>query len=193
MLALAWEYLTGRAVAASYGDREHAEWPPHPDRVFQALVAAWGERGCDGDERAALEWLERAGPPLVAAPSNVETVETHKVFVPTNDIEGRRRGAYGDKELELLPAYRVRKDRRFPATVVGDATCALIWANASVGEHRAALERVANSVTYLGHSTALVRAWLDDSPPAPDWQPASTEGTAEVQLRVPEPGRLEVL
>ncbi len=45
MLVIAWQYLTGRSVATDFADRQAAEWPPHPDRVFQALVAAWGERG----------------------------------------------------------------------------------------------------------------------------------------------------
>ena len=68
MLAIAWQYLTGSAVAATVTDREEPEWPPHPDRVFQALVASWGERGGDPDERAALAFLETLGPPELVAP-----------------------------------------------------------------------------------------------------------------------------
>jgi CRISPR-associated protein Csb2 len=59
MLAIEVECLTGVSVAATPQRREEPEWPPHPDRLFQALVAAWG-RNEDRreDERAALEWFE---------------------------------------------------------------------------------------------------------------------------------------
>ena len=33
-LAIAWEYLTGYAVATDPSTRDRAEWPPHPARVF---------------------------------------------------------------------------------------------------------------------------------------------------------------
>jgi CRISPR-associated protein Csb2 len=162
--------------------------------VFQALVAAWGERGCNPDERAALEWLERSGPPLIAAPDVEEpTGDVTKVFVPTNDVEGPRRGAYRESQLGLLPSHRERKPRYFPATVVGDGVCALIWPEVDCGAHRPALEHLARAVTYIGHSSALVRAWLDDSPPAARWRPAAEDAAEVVQLRVPEPGRLDVL
>ncbi len=39
MLALEVEYLTGRSVASMPNDRDQAEWPPHPGRLFMALVA----------------------------------------------------------------------------------------------------------------------------------------------------------
>lgn len=181
MFAIAWQYLTGRAVAAAYDDRSRAEWPPHPDRVFQALVAAWGERGCDADERQALEWIERAGPPLIAAPDDVTTIDPPAVFVPMND-----------KLTPKQPALRVLKERRFPAAVAGDAPCALVWPDQDCGPHRPALEHLAQAMTYVGHSSALVRGWLEPSPPPPRWRPVD-DSDAERHLRVPEPGRLAVL
>lgn len=91
MLALRLEYLTGRAVATAYNDRSGAEWPPHPARVFSALVATWAEQDPrDGmpaadEERAALEWLERQGAPaLSCGEAAARTVATH--YVPTNDV-----------------------------------------------------------------------------------------------------------
>lgn len=44
------------------------QWPPHPARLFCALVAA-REHGpqTDGYAAAALRWLERAGPPVIWA------------------------------------------------------------------------------------------------------------------------------
>lgn len=44
MLALKVEYLTGIAMATAHDDpnRSTPEWPPHPDRLYSALVAAAG-------------------------------------------------------------------------------------------------------------------------------------------------------
>jgi len=90
MLALRLEYLTGRTVATAYNDRGRAEWPPHPARVFSALVATWAEHEAayaheSDEERQALEWLERLPPPAIACEEGrARTVMTH--FVPTNDV-----------------------------------------------------------------------------------------------------------
>ena len=71
MLVLEIELLTGRYVAKQYDDHASAEWPPHPARVFSALVAACFEDPAEGEssrqERVALEWLERQGAPLLYA------------------------------------------------------------------------------------------------------------------------------
>ena len=77
-------FLTGRYVATYYNDRQRSEWPPHPARLFSALVAAWAEDGGDPTEREALEWLEAHGPPNIGASEAVpRTVASH--FVPVND------------------------------------------------------------------------------------------------------------
>ena len=71
MLAVHVELLAGRYAATAYNDREAVEWPPHPARLFSALVATWGDadpRSPDGiAERAALEWLERQAAPEIHA------------------------------------------------------------------------------------------------------------------------------
>lgn len=90
MLALRLDYLTGRAVATAYNDRQAVEWPPHPARVFSALVATWAEQesltsGEAQEERAALEWLETQPPPAIACEEGfARTVMTH--YVPINDV-----------------------------------------------------------------------------------------------------------
>jgi CRISPR-associated protein Csb2 len=195
MLVLAWEYLTGRAVAADLAYRTKPEWPPHPDRVFQALVASWGERGCAADERAALAWLEERGAPDLVVPDDdlVSHPPAPKVYVPVNDTEGRKRGAYKDGELALLPSNRARKERYFPSTLVGSETCALVWREADPGAHRPALERLAAGVNRIGHSSSLVRLGLASEAPRPRWSPTGDRRRAELWLRVPEAGRLSLL
>ena len=78
-------FLTGRYVATYHNDRQRSEWPPHPARLFSALVAAWADADePDVTEREALEWLEAQGPPAVAASDSVpRSVVSH--FVPVND------------------------------------------------------------------------------------------------------------
>ena len=53
MLVLEVEYLTGRAVATARHHREQPEWPPHPGRLFSALVAACHEADLTDLEREA--------------------------------------------------------------------------------------------------------------------------------------------
>lgn len=90
------EYLTGVCFAARHDDRSRAEWPPHPDRLYSALVAAAAEPGANDSEnhataiadsgRAALEWLAGLGPPNVRASDARERLSVD-VFMPTNPHE----------------------------------------------------------------------------------------------------------
>jgi CRISPR-associated protein Csb2 len=85
MFALSVAFLTGRYVATSFDDRGRAEWPPHPARLFSALVAAHFEAlDAPAVERDALLWLERQGAPEIAAPEASER-DVMTVFVPVND------------------------------------------------------------------------------------------------------------
>ena len=72
MLCLEVEFLTGVSVGATPYARDEPEWPPHPDRLFQALVAAWGrDEPPDDAERRALEWLERLDVDTLARPNPI--------------------------------------------------------------------------------------------------------------------------
>jgi CRISPR-associated protein Csb2 len=92
MLAVGVELLGGRYVATSYNDRDEAEWPPHPARLFSALVATWadGEPSTpDGEaELEALQWLEQQRPPDVVASAtrDIAVRSVVPVFVPVNDV-----------------------------------------------------------------------------------------------------------
>ncbi len=84
MLAIEVNFLTGRFVATAHNDREASEWPPHPARLFSALVATWAEAGEDSDERRVLEELEALSPPkLVASEATARKVVSY--YVPVND------------------------------------------------------------------------------------------------------------
>ena len=95
MFALGLHYLNGWSMAAQDGARkEQAEWPPHPDRVFMALAAAWFETGEDTEDHAregdALRWLQALPPPAIAASdAGFRTVTT--IYVPVNDDKGGKK------------------------------------------------------------------------------------------------------
>ena len=71
------------------GDRNEAEWPPSPMRLFQALLngACVGGRSLDKSTEAAFHWLEkRHHPPLIVTPP-ARPATAHKLFVPNNDSD----------------------------------------------------------------------------------------------------------
>ncbi|MEW5880120.1 MAG: type I-U CRISPR-associated protein Csb2 [Pseudomonadota bacterium] len=194
-------YLNGWAMAAADGaKKEIAEWPPHPDRVFMALAAAWFESGKDPAEGAALRWLETLPAPLIAASDAARRLALKSErptvsYVPVNDASlGRKMPSTSDlaklKEagLALLPEHRARQPRSFPLAVPYRDEVFLIWRDMDPGLHRGSLAALAGKVAHVGHSASFVQLWLEDKPPEPNWVP--TEGVAQHRLRIFGPGRL---
>ncbi len=184
MLRLDIHVLTGLFRAATVADKERAEWPPHPDRIFSALVCSWAENGADEAGRAALAWLEALDPPaLDASAASLRDVCT--VYVPPNDRSDGRR------ELGLAPKLQ---PRLFPAVVPDEPRVRLWWEapEEDVALHLPALGRIARQVGYLGHSASLVsmRFVREARAPAPRFVP---HRDGRVRLRVPYPGRLDEL
>ncbi len=196
MLSIAWQFLDGTYRATDFADRKAVEWPPHPDRVYQALVATWAERGKDQEEREALEWLETLGPPALAIPDTEDVPDPVGVFVPVNDPEyassRRNSGNYPDSLLGIMPDRRSKKLRYFPHVYVGDGTCALIW-NDVAPDHISALSRLCHEVIRIGHSSSLVRCWLDFNSRQSTYEPMRHHKARGIRLRIPTPGRFDVL
>ncbi len=209
MLTLAIRYLNGWAMAAADGAHKvRAEWPPHPDRVFMALAAAWFETDGDREEGEALRWLEALPPPGIAA-SGATKRSPGTSYVPVNDAKVRktipdsqsllRQMGYSktlDKlkhaGLAVLPEHRSRQPRRFPVAVPHDPTVHFVWKDTVPTAHLSALERLAAKVTHIGHSASLVQAWVERRHDiTPTLEP--TRGLAAHRLRVPWPGRLDGL
>lgn len=196
MFGLGIRYLNGWAMAAADGARkEQAEWPPHPDRIFMALAAAFFETGEDAEEGRALRWLETLPPPAIAA-SGYATRTAVVSYVPVNDSRVGRRVPKGgelrklrDAGLGVLPEHRSRQARGFPIAIPHDPEVYLVWQEGELERHRAGLERLAAKMTYVGHSASFVQAWVtEDSDIVPTWEP--TEGVAVHRLRVFSSGRL---
>ncbi|HXL90196.1 MAG TPA: type I-U CRISPR-associated protein Csb2 [Streptosporangiaceae bacterium] len=85
MFAIAVDLLCDRYTATHFNDRAKPEWPPHPARLFSAMVAAWADSDDpDPAERSALRWLEGQPPPAIrSGQAYARQVVTH--FVPVND------------------------------------------------------------------------------------------------------------
>lgn len=203
MLVLALHYLNGWAMAAADGARkERAEWPPHPDRVFMALAAAWFETGEDPTEGEALRWLEAQDPPAIAASDATvrRSMDGRPLvsYVPVNDARMGKKlpveddmGKLRKAGLAVLPEHRSRQPRAFPVAIPHQPVVHLIWPQADPGEYRAPLERLAHKLTHVGHSASLVQAWLVDKAVEAVWEPSA--GAVQHRLRVPAPGRLNDL
>jgi CRISPR-associated protein Csb2 len=185
-LALTITLMTGRYEASGAGDRDSSEWPPHPARVFCALVA--GAR--DEEERAALRWLESQEPPLVTAAPLVSS-PTRQAYVVTNAREPK-----GGSQTH---PGRTNAFTQQTAAVPSQATVHLEWAREPDESTVSALDRLARRVPYLGRSTGVamlsvgVRAGADDRPDGlVTYEPCGIGQAAEL-LRVPYRGYLDEL
>jgi CRISPR-associated protein Csb2 len=180
MLALEIEYLSGLVYAADFRSRDRPEWPPHPARLFSALVAASYQSDLEEAGLEVLRWLEEQKPPSIAC-GHASKRTVLIIFVPVNDNTGEA----------VLPQFRTRRPRTFPCAVPDDPKIYFIWPDAQPTERqRAWLGRIAENVTYLGSSRSLVRVVLCNAPPPPNLAPAES---GEHALRVVGPGRVDEL
>jgi CRISPR-associated protein Csb2 len=185
VFALRVEFLLGRMTSQSVHDRDEPEWPPHPVRLFYALVATHFETGAEPAEVRFLEWLEAQGPALLVASDGTRRVTvTH--YVPVNDV--RLQDGVGN-----LPDRRPRQPRTFPAFVPQDPVVYFVWPDADPPtDVRLAAATLCGKVSCLGHSSSLVGVAPVSAVPPATWEPSPDE-QAEVVLRVPFPGLLAAL
>lgn len=192
MFALGVELLMGRAVITRIDNREEPEWPPHPDRVFMALVAAWAESGEHPEHLAALEWLETLDPPALSVPDVASVREPFTSYVPVNDDASpvSKKGPFG--AMGSIPIGRNRQPRSFPTVIPEDAKFFLVWGDVTLPDNlRPALEAVCRLATYLGHSATPVRVWVTEEQVEPNLVPTPSRATH--QLRVFGTGRTNYL
>jgi len=207
------ELISGRYDAAGALDREVSEWPPHPARVFSALVASARSEL----DRKALRWLEELPPPIVqAAPQPL--VLKRQSFVVTNKMtsqmrETRSPGGDDDENgqgkrhrqakggNQIYPARtNVSKTRRsvFP----NSSQVRVIWPDIQVDDEIVqCLDVLARRVPYLGRSTSIATLSVttrseSDPPSLPnglvEFQP-DPNTKDEILLRVPYKTYLQCL
>jgi CRISPR-associated protein Csb2 len=196
VLTLSIALLTGRSVSSEFYDYDRPEWPPHPARVFFALVSSLHEGGASEQARQALTWLEQQKPPEVyASECSVRKSVDEKpvtVFVPVNSLEVKK----GETSIsEGVPILRMRRERTFPTVIPFVPTVYLVWRDAAPPEGCiAALSELAGRVCYLGHSSSLVALRFDEGEPQTrglNCYVPSEDGNKV--LRVPRRGLLEEL
>jgi CRISPR-associated protein Csb2 len=175
-------YLTGRVYSAAFDDGDNKtepEWPPHPSRLFSALVSAWGEGGAEEDLRPALEWLENQGAPTIYAGDCTHRKQV-QTFVPVNDSR-------------TLPEDRPRKPRTFPSASLSHPDVYFVWNAAPPADLLTAFDRILNRTSSLGHSSSLVAVDIADGVPAEQlrvWSPDAAEGS---RMRIVGPRRFDEL
>lgn len=185
-------FPSGRYYAARAEDPAAPEWPPHPSRVFSALVAAAyrSRQGMTVERRMALEWLESLPPPLIASPvADLSPAPT--CFVPPGDCV-EQKGKKGEEKYEH-GIHRWRQARHFPSAIIlGEPVVGYGWQQEAEDSMLAVLADIAAGVTHVGtsHSLALLRFGPGHLLLPATLQPALNGG---VFLRVPIPGRLAEL
>jgi CRISPR-associated protein Csb2 len=182
MFVLRVTYLTGRVYSAVFDDGDdkvQPEWPPHPSRLFSALVAAWGDGGSEPELRAPLEWLQCQPPPAVYV-GNCTPRRLVKVYVPVNDVRS-------------LPEDRPRKQRTFPSATLSYPDVYFAWGVPLPDDLRPAFDRILARTSSLGHSASLVAVEITAAIPPGPWTVWHPNSAADLRMRVPGPGRLQEL
>lgn len=186
------DFPSGRCYAAQVFDPSSAEWPPHPSRLFSALVASAYQSGNGMPERrcTALEWLESLPAPSIFAPK-ADLVPAPVTYVPPGDSSGRK-GAGSSVQYEH-GVHRWRQPRYFPsATLLDEPIVYYSWEQDPEPALFSSLESIADGVTHVGtsHSMAAVSAYLGELPVSPSYVP---DQQGDVFLRVTTAGRLREL
>ncbi len=181
MLAIEVEYLMGRSYATDFRDDTAPEWPPHPDRLFEALVAAHHDTFSEDGEDSVLRWVETLGAPQIAA-GEIGHATSVVNFVPTN---------YNGKSGSPHPDQRGRQPRTFPVQSPSSPVVHFVWPEADADEAtRNKLASLLARVPSLGRACSLVRMRLSEIGDRPAWSP-DPEG--EEVLRVFGEGRFDEL
>jgi CRISPR-associated protein Csb2 len=188
MLQLQIGFPGGRYHAADMADPRQPEWPPHPSRIFSALVAATyaGGRQPSAAEREALQRLEAAPPPALRCP-DADVRPAADSYVPVNDVKTRIEAKKGQSSGVLYPNRQVRQ---FPvAFLLGEPEVLLLWPLDPDPDWLQVLDCIASRVTHVGTSHTFVTARFvrPSDQPQPTLEP-SEHGTH--YLRVTTAGRL---
>lgn len=170
MLAVALDLLTGRYGATEYNDRGRAEWPPHPARLFSALVATWADaEQPDPGERAALLWLEGLGAPQVACSGAGELARRQvvTVYVPGNDPTALKSSADAKDTARIAAAQAMQQAHRSGDRKALDRATTAIRKEGSA--YREAVRRVATATGT--ESASMIDAALEVLPENRNRQP----------------------
>lgn len=178
--------LVSARYEAGADDRAGAEWPPHPARVFCALLAS----ARSADDHRALTWLEEQPAPCVYAARQAQP-RRHSAYVVTNSV---KKGGGSQFHPGRNNALRSRT-----SAVISSPQIRLVWSDAAVDQARVErLDGMARRVPYLGRSCGLamlscrVADGVEATPDLVCFEPSPGE-EGHYELRVPYPGYLDNL
>ncbi len=183
------ELMSGRYDAAGAEDRDAVEWPPHPARVFCALVA--GAR--TESDRVALRWLEGLPAPVVQA-SPIARPVVRASYVVTNSVKAAGGSPFHPGRTNAL---KVRH-----SVAPGSRRVRVLWPTTNANPSTVAvLDALARRVPYLGRSTgvAALSVRIGSAPGKTDPEDGLEQydptlaGSRGTSLRVPYPGYLDLL
>lgn len=172
-MKLSVEFL-GLYGAADVTARSTVEWPPHPDRLYQALVDA-----ALPQDRPALAWIEQQVPPDVDCGSAVplQWGRKGKTYVPTN---------YPN---DTLPDLRKKQERQFPMAVP-DGPVSYVWHADPPPQVFDSIHRTVERVTHVGRSDSLAMVAVESGSIPCNW---TVQDNGAISMRVPRQGRLQQL
>lgn len=170
---IVWVEFLGAYGAADVSARGEIEWPPHPDRLFQAFVDA-----AAGNAQPALQWLEEQPAPGIVCGEAVplQWGRNGTAFVPVNYT---RSG---------LPEEREKQPRVFPLALA-DGPVGFVWPDPPA-DVLGALREVAARITHVGRADSLAMVSVESGDALVRWMPSAR---GELPLRVPHRGRLAEL
>ncbi|MFC1579560.1 type I-U CRISPR-associated protein Csb2 [Thermodesulfobacteriota bacterium] len=185
-------FPSGRYYAAEAHNPSSPEWPPHPSRLFSALVASAyrSGTGMTVPKQTALEWLEALPPPSIAAPE-VDLSSAPVCYVPPGDSTGRK-GKKGQEQYEH-GVFRWGQPRHFPnAIILGEPVVYYNWQEDPEEDTVAALDDISAGVSHVGtsHSMAVVNTGVGQMPVSAVISP---DPNGIHYLRAATPGRLHEL
>lgn len=183
-------FIAGAFDAASPDDASEIEWPPHPARLFNALVAASFESFPDEDRfTEALRWLEAQPAPAIRADHTdavwwAERDKFRRAYVATNEVTKPGHATY--------PARTAQGPRVWTRAHPEHDRVAFVWPDAPV-DIANDLDRLCRAVPYLGRSTSPVVAEITTEVPLELDEHNPMDGASGAQLSVPYPGYLDAL
>lgn len=192
MFSIGLDFLNKRYYAQDpHRGQAFPEWPPHPDRLFSAMVASSYARSeemrLNDAERAALEWFEALPAPRWSGPlyfdSTASSGRNIATFVPPNAVASK---------YDASKYWRPAQPRPMVSIAVSDFGY-WIWPAIDPSIHRPALTRIIHGIARLGASASFVRCWIESDPPRETLVLAPAHSRTLFNVRLPYPGRLASL
>ena len=178
MLAIRFHFLYPHFYAKDVRDPDRVEWPPHPDRVYAALVNAAYATLEPERFRPLLHWLASLTPPGIQAPE-AHPWNGHTQFVPVKI----QPAASGD--------FYLKAPKPENSVSLGRLDLTYIWSEAAPTLEQCGLMReLLGNIGYLASPRNMATGELAEDPGSPDFVPAPD---GDYTLRVPHPHRLEAL